>query len=84
MKVIRLWELLSKTHSGHYIHYAYVANRAAANEWQKQRWPYDYSVEKKQIVVLDDLKDLENYNKKMIREKALAKLSPEEREILGL
>ena len=82
MKVIKCWELGWSDNCGGFKHHAYLANRKAANEWKKQHvWG---SIREKEIVILDDLQDLEDYNNKTLREQALAKLSPEERKALGL
>ena len=82
MKVIKCWELGYSDEVGVLKHHAYLATREAAKEWQKQHsWRM---IQEKEIVILDDLKDLEDYNNKKIREGALAKLSPEERKALGL
>ena len=82
MKVIKYWELGYSDDGGGFKHHAYLATREAAKEWQKQHiWG---SVREKEIVILDDLRDLEEYNNKKIRDGALAKLSPEERKALGL
>lgn len=82
MKVIKCWELGYLDDCGGFKHHAYLATREAAKEWQKHHiWA---SVREKEIVILDDLRDLEDYNNKKIRDDALAKLSPEERKVLGL
>lgn len=42
------------------------------------------SAYKKSITIFDDLQDYEENNKAKIRERAIAKLTPEEREVLGI
>lgn len=77
MKVIKCWEL----QSGGWIQ-AYVATREAADEWKKLNT--SSRIQEREFVIFDDLKELEDYNNKTLREQELAKLSPEERKALGL
>ena len=59
-----------------------MATKEAADEW-KFRNKYD-EVYEHQIVILDDLKEVEEYKNGEMRKRALAKLTEEDKIVLGL
>jgi hypothetical protein len=82
MQVIKCWELrVSDGRNGHSQKY-YVSSKEIAMEWEKNRI-YD-SIAEKEIVIFDSLTEVTEHENKTLREKALAKLSAEERNALGL
>lgn len=82
MQVIECYELQTWNGGSGYDFAAFVKDEASAQEW-KQKHKMDRIV-KRLIVVYDDVADLEANNKKELRKRALAKLTPEERDALGL
>jgi len=67
-------------------HVAYVATEKIAKEWQgdKQGWPRNYRKYKKTIVVFESIDEMSENSIKELKKLALAKLSPAEKELLGL
>ena len=62
-------------------HKFYVSNEESAKDWVKAN-PYD-TYYKKEMIIYDDLTDYNQNNLQAIKERTLAKLTPEERKALG-
>lgn len=60
----------------------YFSNKKAADEYKKNN-KYNCCIEQT-IRIYDSLKDMEDNSKQKLKERALAKLTEEERKILGL
>lgn len=82
MKIIKCWDIQVWDGGGMHRHKYYVATNEAAIEW-KFKNPHD-EIYEREIVILDDMAELEEYENGKLRERALAKLTAQERKALGL
>lgn len=82
MKIIKCWDIRVWGGGGLHYHKYYVATKEAADAW-KAKNKFDEIVER-DLVILDDLKELEEYNNGELRRRALAKLTEQERKVLGV
>jgi hypothetical protein len=82
MKVIKCWDIQVWDGGGMHYHKYYVATKKAADEWKAEN-PHDI-IDEREIVILDDMADLEEYKNGELRKHALLKLTEQERKALGL
>ena len=82
MKIIKCWDIQVWDGGSMHHHKYYVATKEAAAEW-KAKNKYDEIVER-EFVILDDLTELGEYKNGELRKRALAKLTEQERKVLGL
>lgn len=82
MKIIKCWDIQVWDGGDRHNHKYYVATKVAAEEWVAKN-KYDTFYEK-EMVILDDLTEVEAYKNGELRKRALAKLTEEERIVLGL
>lgn len=82
MKIIKCWDIQVWDGGDRHNHKYYVATKEAADAWKANN-TYD-EVYEKEFVILDSLTELEEYRAGELRKRALAKLTAEERVILGL
>lgn len=82
MKIIKCWDIQVWDGGDRHNHKYYVATKAAADEWMKNN-KYDMVYEH-EFVVLDSWDELQDYKNGETRKRALAKLTDEERFVLGL
>lgn len=84
--VISGFELLEASMSGvgHHEHVAYIANERQAQMWVNESPSFrKFQPYKKTIVIHEDLASLKAFQREQLKQKALVKLSPEERSALG-
>lgn len=82
MKIIKCWDIQVWDGGERHNHKYYVATKEAADGW-KTKHKYDI-INEREIVILDDLIELEEYENGELRKRALAKLTEQERKVLGL
>ena len=82
MQVIKCWDIQVWDGGDRHNHRYYVSNKEAADEW-KARNKYD-EVYETEFVIMDDLSEIEEYKLHQTRQRALAKLTDEEKKALGL
>ena len=82
MQIIKCWDIQVWDGGDRHNHRDYVATKEAADEW-KFRNKYD-EVYEKEFVILDDLGEVEAYKNGELRKRALAKLTEEDKIVLGL
>lgn len=82
MKIIKCWDIQVWDGGDRHNHKYYVATKEAADEW-KFRNKFD-EVYEKEFVILDSWDELEEYKNGELRKRALAKLTEEERIVLGV
>jgi hypothetical protein len=82
MKIIKCWDIQVWDGGDRHNHKYYVATKEAA-EWWKAENKYD-EIYEKEFVILDSWDELQEYQNGELRKRALAKLTEEERVILGL
>ena len=82
MKIIKCWDIQVWDGGERTNHKYYVATKEAADAWMVEN-TYD-SVYEKEFIILDSFAELEIYRNGELRKRALAKLTEEERIVLGL
>lgn len=82
MKIINCWDIQVWDGGERHNHKYYVATKEAADEW-KARHKHDLIYEK-QFIILDNYEELMNYKNGEARKRALAKLTEEDKIVLGL
>ena len=82
MKIIKCWDIQVWDGGDRHNHKYYVATKEAADEW-KFRNKFD-EVYEKEFVILDSWDELKEYKNGELRKRALAKLTEEERIVLGV
>lgn len=82
MKIIKCWDIQVWDGGDRHNHKYYVATKEAADEWMKNN-KYD-TVYEHEFVILDDWNELEEYKNGEMRKRALAKLTEQDKKVLGL
>lgn len=82
MKIIKCWDIQVWDGGERHNHKYYVATKEAADEWMAKN-KFD-TVYEKEFVILDSSAELEIYRNGELRQRALAKLSEEDKIVLGL
>jgi hypothetical protein len=82
MKILKVWDIQVWDGGDRHNHKYYVATKEAADEWIEKN-KYDMIYEK-EIVILDSWDELQDYKNGELRKRALAKLTEEERIVLGV
>ena len=82
MKIIKCWDIQVWDGGDRHNHKYYVATKEAADEWMKNN-KYDMIYEH-EFVIIDSWDELQDYKNGELRKRALAKLTEEERIVLGL
>lgn len=82
MKIIKCWDIQVWDGGDRHNHKYYVATKEAADAWMEKN-KYDMIYEK-EMVILDNWDELEEYKNGELRKRALSKLTAEERIVLGL
>ena len=82
MKILTVWDIRVWDGGDRHDHKYYVATKEAAEEWKKNN-PYD-SIWAKELLIFDDLEDIKHFNLMQARQKALDKLTDEEKRALGV
>ena len=82
MKIIKCWDIQVWDGGDRHNHKYYVSTKEAADAWMVEN-TYD-SVYEKEFIILDSFAELEEYRNGELRKRALAKLTEEERIVLGL
>lgn len=82
MKIIKCWDIQVWDGGDRHNHKYYVATKEAADAWVANN-KYDMVYEH-EIVILDDLAEVEAYKNGELRKRALAKLTEEDKIVLGL
>lgn len=82
MKTITVYEVHISDGGGGSRRGFYLKTKEAAEEWlARNNWDSFYE---KKIVIFDDLEDYEQNSYEGLKKKAMAKLTTEEKELLGL
>ena len=82
MKIIKCWDIQVWDGGDRHNHKYYVATKEAADAWMAKN-KYD-TVWEKEFIILDSWDELQDYQDGELRKRALAKLTAEERVVLGL
>ena len=82
MKIIKCWDIQVWDGGDRHNHKYYVATKEAADEWMAKN-KYDMVYEH-EFVILDNWDELQDYKNGELRKRALAKLTAEEKVVLGL
>ena len=82
MQIIKCWDIQSWDGGERHNHRYYVATKEAADAWKANN-KYD-EVYEKEFIILDSWDELQDYKAGELRKRALAKLTNEERVVLGL
>lgn len=82
MQIIKCWDIQVWDGGDRHNHKYYVATKEAADEWMAKN-KYDMIYEK-EFVILDSWDELQDYKNGELRKRALAKLTEEERIVLGV
>lgn len=82
MKAIEYWAIEVWDGGDRHVHRHSVSSEAVAKEW-KIKNPHDYVV-KRTLLIYDSMEELTDDHKRKIKEKALAKLTIEEKIALGI
>ena len=82
MKVIKCWDIQVWDGGDRHNHKYYVSTKEAADAWIAEH-KYD-AIYERELVILDSLTELKDYESGELRKRALAKLTKEEKMILGL
>ena len=82
MQIIKCWDIQVWDGGERHNHKCYVATKEAADQWMKKN-TYD-SVWEREFVILDSFAELEEYRNGEMRKRALAKLTEEDKKVLGL
>jgi hypothetical protein len=82
MQIIKCWDIQVWDGGDRHNHRYYVSTKEAADEWIARN-KYDTTFET-EFVILDDLAEVEEYKLHQTRQRALAKLTAEEKKALGV
>ncbi len=82
MKIINCWDIRVWDGGDRHNHRYYVATKEAADEW-KARNKFD-EVYEQQFIILDSYEEVLDYQTGEARRRALAKLTEEDKIVLGL
>ena len=82
MKIIKCWDIQVWDGGDRHNHKYYVADKETADEWVATH-KHDLAYEK-QFVILDNYEELMDYQNGEARNRALAKLTEEDKIVLGL
>ena len=82
MQIIKCWDIQVWDGGERHNHKYYVATKEAADQWMAKN-KFD-SVWEKEFVILDSFAELEEYRNGEMRKRALAKLTEEDKKVLGL
>lgn len=82
MQIIKCWDIQVWDGGERHNHRYYVKSKEAADQWIAKN-KFD-AVYEHQIVILDNLKEVEEYKNGELRKRALAKLTEEDKIVLGL
>ena len=82
MQIIKCWDIQVWDGGDRHNHRYYVATKEAADEWMSEN-KYD-AIYEQEFVILDSLDELEEFRNGELRKRALAKLTAEEKIVLGL
>lgn len=82
MKIIKCWDIQVWDGGGCHNHRYYVATKEAADEW-KAKNKFD-AIYEKEFVILDSYAELMDYRSGEALKRALAKLTEEDKILLGL
>ena len=82
MQIIKCWDIQVWDGGDRHNHRYYVATKEAADEWMAKN-KYDMVYEH-EMVILDSWDELQDYKNGELRKRALAKLTAEEKVVLGL
>lgn len=82
MKIIKCWDIQVWDGGDRHNHKYYVATKEAADAWMAKN-KYD-TIWEKEFIILDSWDELQDYQDGELRKRALAKLTAEERVVLGL
>lgn len=82
MQIIKCWDIQVWDGGDRHNHKYYVATKEAADQWMKKN-AYD-SVWEREFIILDSFAELEEYRNGEMRKRALAKLTEEDKKVLGL
>ena len=82
MQIIKCWDIQVWDGGERHNHKYYVATKEAADQWMAKN-KFD-SVWEKELVILDSFAELEEYRNGEMRKRALAKLTEEDKKVLGL
>jgi len=82
MQIIKCWDIQVWDGGERHNHRYYVATKEAADEWMAKN-KYDMVYEHN-MIILDDLNEIEAYKNGELRKHALAKLTDEDKIVLGL
>ncbi len=82
MKILKCYQIFISDGGGGSKHGFYVMSKEAAEQWTaKNTWDFFYE---KEITIFDDLEDYETNSAEALKRNALAKLTEQEKELLGL
>ena len=82
MKIIKVWDIQVWDGGDRHNHKYYVATKEAAEQWIAYN-KFDTFYEK-EMVILDSWDELQEYKNGEMRKRALAKLTEQDKKILGL
>ena len=82
MQIIKCWDIQVWDGGDRHNHKYYVATKEAADEWMAKN-KFD-SVYEREFVILDSWNELQDYKTGELRKRALAKLTDEEKLVLGV
>ena len=82
MKIVKCWDIQTWDGGDRHNHKCYVATKEASQAWLANN-KYD-TVVKREFVIFDSLDELTEYENGELRKRALAKLSEDEKKVLGL
>lgn len=82
MQIIKCWDIQVWDGGERHNHKYYVATKEAADEWMAKN-KFD-SVYEREFVILDSWNELQDYKTGELRKRALAKLTDEEKLVLGV
>ena len=82
MQIIKCWDIQVWDGGSMHLHKYYVATKEAADAWKANN-KYD-EVYEKEFIILDSWDELQDHKAGELRKRAIAKLTAEERVVLGL
>ncbi len=82
MKIIKCWDIQVWDGGDRHNHKYYVSTKEAADQWMAKN-KYD-TVFEHEFVILDSWDELEEYRNGEMRKRALAKLTEQDKKVLGL
>lgn len=82
MQIIKCWDIQVWDGGERHNHKYFVATKEAADQWMAKN-TYD-SVWEREFIILDNFAELEEYRNGEMRKRALAKLTEEDKKVLGL